>query len=136
MLNAPRRASGGSPVRRHGFARAFFLAAHSNFNLGFLARADASCRFHSTQQQGLAHGALRVDCGEATFIVTHLTPFDAASRAHEARKIAAEAFAVLKGRGPRGRVAVLGDLNSPPPAAPRRAARAPNQTGPRRVSRG
>ena len=26
------------------------------------------------------HGALRVDCGEATFIVTHLTPFDAASR--------------------------------------------------------
>lgn len=103
---------------RHGFARAFLLTAPSNYNIGFLARADTSCVKIAARVNGFAHGVLEVECGPATFFATHLTPFDAASRSHEIASIAKSVWRVLTTKGPTARVAVCGDLNSPPVAAP------------------
>ena len=108
--------------RRFGFAKAFLLQAPSNYNVGFLARSDESCRKVAADLNGFAHGVLHVECGPPdaprTFFVTHLTPFDVASRAHEVVSIAKKAWNALEDRGPRASVAVCGDLNSPPRLAP------------------
>ena len=43
---------------RHGFARACFLPAASNYNVGFLARSDATCACVAARFDGFAHGVL------------------------------------------------------------------------------
>ncbi|KAJ1456878.1 hypothetical protein M885DRAFT_149460 [Pelagophyceae sp. CCMP2097] len=104
-------------ARGHGFRRAFLLETDSGYHVGFMSRRDASCVARARRVDGFAHGALHVECAAAHFIVTHLTPFDVASRRAEAQRLAGMVRAIRATKA-EARVLVLGDLNSPPPLEP------------------
>jgi len=102
---------------KFGYSRSFLATTNSGFHVGFLARRDESCDMQGQQLLGFVHGVLHVRCGRRHFLVTHLTPFEAYSRRAEVQWIKKKIEDILTSE-PNARVALLGDLNSPPVAAP------------------
>ena len=104
--------------RRHGFASGFFLETTSTYHVGLLARSDGTCVGLERRVQGFAHGVLHVRCGRLAatwkgpkqpathFFVTHLTPFDVASRSHEVQRIATMVREAMRDGGPEDRFVV------------------------------
>ena len=105
-------------AQTHGYQRAFLAWTNSGFHVGFLARWDTTCVMEGTNLDGFAHGVLHVACGRRRhFLVTHLTPFEAARRKLEVQWIAQKIKDILF-TDSQARIALCGDLNSPPAAEP------------------
>lgn len=102
-------------ARGHNFKTAFLLLTASGYHVGFAAR-DESCAVVERRTDGFFHGVLHVRCGASHFLATHLTPYEASTRLLETRALADMVGDALRESG--SRVALFGDLNSPPYARP------------------